>query len=186
MKRNILLVEYDSDTIDTIKGILHHEIFDITVAGDASVAMVLLQKQNFHLVVTEALLPKSHGFTLCQYITGHFPNTKIIIISEQLKEKNERREALRSGASEFFEKPLDVVKFRKKVTKLLDIREKTDTGDGHVGDTTNLYVIPLLDELKSEQAKDKGKEKEKKSNTEKFKNILEEMKDRESYEIDLE
>lgn len=190
MKKNILLVEYDADTIDTIKGFLQHEIFDIAVAGDAAVAHALLKKQTFDLVITEALLPKSHGSTLCEYIVEHFPNTKVIIISEKLKETNERREAVRSGAAEFFEKPLEPVKFRKKIIKLLNIREKTEGSGGSAGDTTNLYVIPLLDEIKSEKDKEKdkekGKDKDTTSSTDKFKNILEDMKENDSYEIDLE
>jgi DNA-binding response OmpR family regulator len=188
MKKNILLVEYDGDTIDTIKGLLQHETFDIAVAGDAAVAHALLKKQTFELVITEALLPKSHGSTLCEYIVEHFPDTKVIIIGEKLKETNERREALRCGAAEFFEKPLDPVKFKKKIIKLLDIREKIEGSAGSVGDTTNLYVIPLLDELKSEEDKEKEKAKDKDttSGTDKFKTILEDIKERDSYEIDLE
>jgi DNA-binding NtrC family response regulator len=188
MKKNILLVEYDAETIDTIKEFLQHDIFDIAVAGDAAVAHALLKKQTFDLVITEALLPKSHGSTLCEYIVEHFPKTKVIVISEKLKEINEKREAVRSGAAEFFEKPLNAEKFRKKIIKLLNIREKTEGSGDSAGDTTNLYVLPLLDELKSEKDKDeeKGKDKDTSSVTDKIKNILEDMKEKDSYEIDLE
>jgi DNA-binding NtrC family response regulator len=193
MKKNILLVEYDGDTIDTIKGALQHEMLDIAVTADAPAAHALLKKRTFDLVITEALLPKSHGSTLCEHIFKHFPNTKVIVISEKVKGTDERRGAFRCGAAEFFEKPLDPVKFRKKIIKLLNIRERTEDSGVPVGDTTNLYVIPIMDELRSEEDKEKdekdkekAKDKDTTSGTDKFKNILEDMKESDSYEIDLE
>jgi DNA-binding NtrC family response regulator len=180
MKKKILLVEHNPDTIDVITEILYLEIFDITVAGDAETAKKLLSKYEFHLVITEALLPKSHGFVLAKYISETFPEVKIIIISEKLKKMDYKREALQHGACEFIERPLDAIKFKKKIVKHLDIKEKDDTGTYHA-ETTNIHVIPLLDDLKSD--------KEKKSGNGNFEDIMKDIKikeDTDSYKIELD
>jgi len=180
MKNKILLVDYNPDTIDFIKEILNREIFDITVAGDADTAKKLLDKHEFNLVITEALLPKSHGLILCKYVSETYPHTKVIMISEKLKEMDYKREALQHGASDFIEKPFDVTKFRKKVLKHLDIKEKGDNGTFHA-ETTNIHVIPLLDQLSSEKEKD--------SKDNQLDEIEKDLKIREhtdSYKIDLD
>ncbi|MGD2091464.1 MAG: response regulator [Candidatus Aminicenantes bacterium] len=151
MKKNILLVEHNTDDVDMIKEILNLEIFDITVAGDEKTAKKLLKNQEFPLVITEALLPKSHGFTLCQYISEHYPAAKIIIISEKLKEVDYKNEALEHGACEFLEKPFDAYDFREIVSKHLDINKKEPVK--YKSETTKINILPLLDKEKSKEEK---------------------------------
>jgi DNA-binding NtrC family response regulator len=156
MKKNILLVEYNTDDVDIIKEILNKEIFDITVAGDEKTAKTLLKKQEFPLVITEALLPKSHGFTLSQYISENYPAAKIIIISEKLKEVDYKNEALEHGAGEFLEKPLNPSQFREIVSKHLNINKKEHMN--FKNETTKINILPLLDKKKSEEEKKSDKE----------------------------
>jgi DNA-binding response OmpR family regulator len=182
MKKNILLVDYDSESIDTVEDILHHELFDITVAGDETVAKALLSKRKFQLVITELLLPKSHGLLLAQYISENYPETRIIVTSKRLKKLNYKKEALRYGADEFIAKPLPKEIFRKSVTRLLGIREKGDPIDSNIGVSTNVHVLPLLEELREEQEA-AGKNKKEDD----FNDILENVKhEPPSYEIDLD
>jgi len=156
MKKNILLVEHNTDDVDMIKEILNKEMFDITVAGDEKTAKKLLKNQEFPLVITEVLLPKSHGFTLCQYISENYPATKVLIISEKLKEVDYKHEALEHGASEFLEKPLDASDFRDIVSKHLDINKKEHMK--YHSETTKINILPLLDKKKSEEEKKPEKE----------------------------
>jgi DNA-binding NtrC family response regulator len=155
MKKNILLVEYNPDDVSIIREILNREIFAITVAGDEKSAKMLLKKQEFHLVITEALLPKSHGFTLTKYISENYPAVKVIIISEKLTGVDYKHEALQLGAGEFLEKPLYPAEFREKVSKLLDIDKKTNTN--YHSETTKINILPLLDKIKPGEEKT-GKE----------------------------
>jgi len=62
MKKNILLVEYAAPTIDTIKEILSHPIFDITVLNEGDTAKNFLSKKKYDMLITAAMLPKFHGF----------------------------------------------------------------------------------------------------------------------------
>ena len=149
MKKSILLVEHNSDDVDIIREILNKEFFDITIAGDEKTAKNLLKNKEFSLVITEALLPKSHGFTLSQYISENYQATKIIIISAKLKEVDYKHEALEHGACEFLEKPLNPAEFTEIVSKHLNINKKENMK--YKSETTKINIIPLLDKTKSEE-----------------------------------
>jgi DNA-binding response OmpR family regulator len=180
MKKNILLVEYNSDVIDAINSYLHHDLFEISIAGNDTVARALLAKKQFDLAVVATLLPKSHGFTLCKYIKENFSNTAVILMCDKIEDEQYRKEGIDSGACEFLEKPLDEKVFRKKVMEYLGIKEAALFGDGS-GDSTNLHVLPTLDQLK------KMKEPEKKPERDGFDDIIDEVKKNDDpYEIKLD
>ena len=160
MKKKILLVEYSSSTIGKIRQILHHKIFDITVAQSEEVARDLLGNFRFDLLITETLLPKSHGFILSKYVSKNYPGTKIIIIGEKLKKVDYKDEAInKHGASDFFEKPLKEKELKKKILEVLNINEKDLLGMNESFDiTTKVHKIPTLEEL--EAAKKKSEKEE--------------------------
>lgn len=149
MKKNILLVEYSTAAIESIQQLLHHKIFDITVARSEDVAKDLLAKLRFDLLITETLLPKSHGFFLSRFVADNFPGTKIIVISEKLKEEDHKDEAItQHGADDFFEKPLQTKEFQQRVFELLDISEEEIEEGAYTSDiTTRLHKIPSKEEL---------------------------------------
>ncbi len=179
MDKNILLVEYNSETIDAIKEILSNEISDISVAGDAEKAKNLLSKKEFHLVIIEALLPKSHGFILCKYVAENYPAVKIIMISQKLRGMNYHREALHNGACEFLEKPLDLLDFRHKVLQHLGIIRNGDR-EPLPSETTHIHVLSLLGELNARKTKKKTGE----NSENKIDGIT--IKEDNSYEIKLD
>lgn len=157
MKKNILLVEYSSSAIESIQRILHDKIFDITIARSEELAKDLLKNFRFDLVITETLLPKSHGFILSKYVSEHYPTAKIIIISEKLKQADYKQEALtQHGASDFFEKPLPERLFRKRVLEILGIDEEEMAEMAFSSDvTTKLHILPSLEELAALKSKTK-------------------------------
>jgi DNA-binding response OmpR family regulator len=170
MKKHILIVEYKSDVIEKINQYLHNELFDLTIAGDAVVAKVLLAKKTFDLVISASMLPKSHGFTLAKYISENFANTKIIVICDKFESKEYQQEAFDCGACEIFEKPLKEVEFRQKVMVQLGLSQDALYGR-HSGDSTRIHVLPLLEDLKSNSKLDKETPKDY------FDDILKEVED---------
>jgi DNA-binding NtrC family response regulator len=181
MKKNILVVDHNQDTIEKINQYLHHEIFDVSIAGDQTVARILLEKRHMDLVITAALLPKSHGFTLAKFIVEQYPDMKIIIISDRVEDEDYREEAADCGACEFIEKPLDRDSFRQTVMSHLGLNQSVLFGKQH-GDSTNLHVVPLLDQLENQQDN-----KEKPKDEDSFTSLLDDVKkDSDPYEINLD
>lgn len=155
MKKNILLVEYSTSAIEVIQQILRDKIFDITVARSEEIAKDLLKNFRFDMVISETLLPKSHGFILSKYISENYPTTKIIIISDKLKQADYKKEALsQHGAHDFFEKPLPARQFRKRVLEILGVDEEEMVEMAFSSDvTTKLHILPSLEELAAFKSK---------------------------------
>lgn len=182
MKKNILLVEYNSEIIETVNQLLSNDMFDITTAGDQHIARLLLAKRPYDMVITALLLPKSHGYTLAQYITQTYPKTKIIVIGERMAGTNYQQEAAQYGVCEFIEKPINGSSFRKKVMSHLGIQTENLYANFDA-DSTNFMVLPPLDQLRPKATPQPPEPKE----ISPFDEIINDVQnDDDAYEIELE
>jgi serine/threonine protein kinase/DNA-binding response OmpR family regulator len=187
MKKNILLVEYAASTIDTIKEILSHPIFNITVLNEGDTAKNFLTKKKFDMLITAAMLPKFHGFSLSLYASTHSPGIKIIIISEIYKGMDYKHQAISQyKAHDFFEKPLDKKVFKKRVLELLGINEN-DLMQKEAGATTAIQT-PVPDTKKIPTLKKIREDKDRKilSSEDIFGDIIKGVQEVPPFEIKLE
>ncbi|MCK4835345.1 MAG: protein kinase [Candidatus Aminicenantes bacterium] len=172
MKKNVLLVEYDTTTIDLIHDILVSPVFEIETADEGEKAKELVNKKNYDLVITAAMLPKFHGFNLSQYIGNKSPNTKIIIISGIYKEIEYKHQALTQyKADDFFEKPLDKNTFKKRIMDLLDLKDKDFDMELNAPATR----VPLNDTTKIPAVKESSDEQSKFTSNDLFGDIIEKV-----------
>jgi len=184
MKKNILLVEYDDSSIETIKEILSQPIFNITIGKDGEAAKKLLKENKFDLAITAAMLPKFHGFQLSQYIYENFPKTNIIIISGVYKGIEYKQQAISQfRANAFFEKPINKLELKNKILELLTLNEK-DLETDFLKDKTQIAKfdtekIPVV-KKKEEQEKNEF------TSNDLFGDIIEKVEKTPSFEIKLE
>lgn len=184
MKKNILLVEYDDSTIETIKEILSSPIFNISLAEDGEAAKKLLKDNKFNLVITAAMLPKFHGFQLSQYIAENFPETYIIIISGVYKGIEYKQQALSQfKANAFLEKPINKIELKDNILDILDLNKK-DLETDLIKDKTQIAKfdtekIPKIQE-------DQEVEKNEFTSDDLFADIIEKVEKTPSFEIKLE
>lgn len=182
MNKKILLVEYASSSIDIIKEILAHPLFEITLANEGESAKKLLSKQQFDLMITAAMLPKFHGFSLSHFAAQTYPGIKIIITSHIYKGVEYKHQATSQyGADDFFEVPFDKTAFKNRVYELLDIQSgsvdtMTESAESNkpVADTRK---IPTLEKL--------AEEEKKLSSEDLFGDIIEKVHEIPTYEIKL-
>ncbi len=183
MKKHILLVEYATATIEVIKELFSHPLFDITVVHEGETAKEMLDSRSFDMLITAAMLPKFHGFNLSQYAALNFPNIKIVIISEVYKGMDHRHQALTQyKANDFIEKPFDNTLFKKRVLELLGIDEKTLTA----GDGLQTVQIPVPDTKKIPTMKKIEEEEQKLTSEDIFGDIIAQVQKTDSYEIKLD
>lgn len=121
----ILLVDFDTNNLQSLTEFLASQGMDIVTATDGASAYEKFKEERPDLVILEAMLPKLHGFDLTLKI---FQETKgqvpVIIITGVYKGPQYKNEALRSfGASEYFEKPVDEKKLMGSVMNLLSQEE---------------------------------------------------------------
>src|SRR5665647_431039 len=68
--KKILVIDYDQSSLASLQGILSKEGYQIVTAADDQSGWDKYNKEQPDLVLMEAMLPKVHGFELCQRITS--------------------------------------------------------------------------------------------------------------------
>ncbi len=181
MTKSILLVEYDESTIHTIKGLLHPPAFELAIASDGEAAKQLLKNKTFDMMITAAMLPRFHGFNLALAVSQEHPAMKIIVISAIYKGLEYRHQAITQyRANDFFEKPLEKEKFRKRVLDLLNMSEAD-----LIAPSPSSTKIPGFDTAKIPALKLDDDEEGKLSSADIFGDIIQKIDKIPEFEIDL-
>ncbi len=121
--KKILVIDYDQASLATLSTALSYEGFEVVTAGDGQAGWEKYQSEKPDLVLMEAMLSKIHGFELCDRITSdQSAKVPVFIMTGVYKDRVYRTEALRTyGASEYFEKPLDMPNFIASVHAVLTV-----------------------------------------------------------------
>ncbi|MCJ7485802.1 MAG: TonB family protein, partial [Candidatus Aminicenantes bacterium] len=124
--KKILVIDYDQGSLASLKGILIEEGYQVVIAGDGQAGWEKFNRESPDLVLLEAMLPKVHGFELCQRITSERNSqTPVFIMTGVYKDRVYRTEALRTyGAAEYFEKPLKMAELMSSIEAVLGKPEK--------------------------------------------------------------
>lgn len=119
--KKILVIDYDQGALASLHGILTKEGYQVVTASDGQAGWDKYNKESPDLVLLEAMLPKVHGFELCQRITSERNSqTTVFIMTGVYKDRVYRTEALRTyGASEYFEKPLKMAELLASIEAVL-------------------------------------------------------------------
>ncbi len=120
-EKKILVVDYDAASLEKISKLLKSHKYRVVQAADGQAGYEAFLTGKPDLAVVEAMLPKLHGFDLVQKISresqGRVP---VVLVTALYKGSQFRQEATSSlGATEFFEKPLDIAAFLAAIKRLL-------------------------------------------------------------------
>ncbi len=123
--KKILIVDYDSQSLESMAKLLKSDKIQILKAADGQAAYDIFKSEKPDLVILEAILPKIHGFDLTKKISlesgGRIP---VIIVTGLYRGSQYKHEALSSfGAADYFEKPVETDKFIGSVMNLLHDEE---------------------------------------------------------------
>ncbi|MFZ5585038.1 MAG: sigma-54-dependent transcriptional regulator [Thermodesulfobacteriota bacterium] len=104
---HILVVEDDARQCELIAEALTTDGHRVSQAHDEVHALAMLQNHGFQLVITDLGLPGGDGLEIVSYVAEHTPHTPVIVISG-LGSLSTAVEAMRRGAFDFQEKPLNL------------------------------------------------------------------------------
>ena len=127
--KKILVVDFDQEFLRFLSQFLRNEGFTVVTAADGSVGLEMYKTEAPDLVITEAMLPKLHGFELCSRIS-HSParKTPVIIVTGVYRDTVYKTEALHTfGASAYFEKPLDPDELMDSLKRILSLPQPKET-----------------------------------------------------------
>ncbi|MGH9535667.1 MAG: sigma-54-dependent transcriptional regulator [Terriglobales bacterium] len=122
----ILVVEDKHDLRLMLKTALGKEGFQVSDAGDAAAAAQQLRRSQFAAVLTDLKLPGASGLEVLRGVQEHAPHTPVIIMTAYGSIEEAVR-AMKEGAYDFIQKPLDlghlVLLLRRAISQVQLLRE---------------------------------------------------------------
>lgn len=127
MTKCLLLVDDDARNLLALEALLAPMGHRIVRALDGATALRLFDDEEPDLVLCDLAMPGMDGIEVLARIRAHptRSHTPVIIITAHT-EKEHRTRALRAGADEFLEKPLDEATLTTRLRTLLRLRDSRD------------------------------------------------------------
>ncbi|MDY0304358.1 MAG: sigma-54 dependent transcriptional regulator [Sphaerochaeta sp.] len=118
MKRSILIVDDEKNIQSGLALAMELEGYDALVASNGDEAWKLVNTKPVDLVITDLRMPKMGGDELLRRINGAYPRLPVIILTGHGSIES-AVDAMRSGAIDFFTKPVDLDRLSLVVKKSL-------------------------------------------------------------------
>jgi len=118
----VLVVDDEREIVLLLEQILTGEGFQVFTAMDGQEGLAVYMKERPPLVVTDAMMPKLHGFELCRRIKEESDNTaKVLILTavyKKYKYKGKVQEEF--NVDEYLDKPFQITEFLQVFNKMAE------------------------------------------------------------------
>ena len=122
MNQNILIIDDERNIRRTLDMILSGEGYQVFTCASAQAGLDVLKKDRIHLVLLDIVMPEINGLDLLPKLLEVRPNLAIIMISGHGSVQNAVL-AIKRGAYDFLEKPLDRDKVLMAISRALQTRK---------------------------------------------------------------
>lgn len=120
----ILIVDDDDDVRNTMNDYIKRAGYLPSMAATAEEALELLDKDMFHIVITDIILPGLGGLELTDLIKKN--NNSDVIVTTGYSDDYSYEEAINIGASDFVTKPVRLEELLLRVKRVLKERQLTE------------------------------------------------------------
>lgn len=148
-RKHVLIVDDEPDIRELLEITLGRMHLETEAASDLRSAKALLAEYEFDLCLTDMNLPDGSGIELVQLITEQHPATPVAMITAH-GSMDTAIEALKRGAFDFLQKPVDLDVLRALVENALKLESASDIP---VGRTTLIGASPLIVALRQQISK---------------------------------
>ncbi len=114
----ILLVEDDEFVAEAIVAVLNNQNYVVEVAPDGETAWILVESYYYDLILSDVILPKLDGISLCRKIRLHGLQMPIMLLTG-CDSSHEKAIGLDAGADDYLVKPFDQEELIARVRSLL-------------------------------------------------------------------
>ena len=128
----VLVVDDAADYAAILAEVLRPHGIEVVVGGSVEQALVLLQNERIDLVVTDLNLPGASGIDLIREVRRRDELLPIILVTGS-GSVHHAVEALKEGANDYLQKPLDPIRLIALARGLLNsdgVKETAEGGDG--------------------------------------------------------
>lgn len=115
----ILIVDDDENLCKSLKEIFDEEGYEAEYVTSSEEALERVGSDNYDIVITDLVMPKTSGMELLAYIKGNYPHTEVVMITAFGSVENAVK-AMKKGAAEYIEKPLKLGEIKTSIGRVLE------------------------------------------------------------------
>jgi len=116
MSEKVLLVDDEKDFLDVMAQRMEARGLEVTTAESADQALSIIEKEHFDAIVMDFQMPGMDGMQALKAIKAKSPELQIILLTGYATVEK-TVEAMKAGASDFLEKPVDIEVLTAKIKK---------------------------------------------------------------------
>jgi len=154
---NILVIDDERSIRNTLKEILEYEKFKVELAEHGAEGLEKYRKGSFDIVLCDIKMPEMDGLEVLEKIFEEEGDTQVIMISGHGNIDN-AVEAIKKGAYDFIEKPLDLNRLLITIRNAMDksslitetkvLKRKVSKGYEMVGESAAIkQVMAIIDKV---------------------------------------
>ena len=113
----LLFVDDEGDFLATIKEFFEDLGYIVHTALNGQEALLRVKEHRPNAVFLDISMPQMDGSETLRLIQEIDPSTQVIVVSGYASE-DLARELLKNGASDFFQKPVDLIRLQETVERL--------------------------------------------------------------------
>ncbi|MBL7021497.1 MAG: response regulator [Nitrospinaceae bacterium] len=152
MKKNILIVEDNSDSQKMLEFLLKGHGYEVVATNNGAEALERLNEQSFLAIVSDILMPVMDGYQLCRLVKKHdrLKNIPFIFYTATYTDDCDEVLALKIGAQRFVRKPQEPADFMKVLDEVISSHkpaEPEDSGAPPEHEILQLYSQRLVSKL---------------------------------------
>ena len=115
----ILVIDDERAIRNTLKEILEYEKYQVELAENAKQAIELIRGNEYDIILCDIKMPETDGLELLPQLLEEHPDTPVVMISGH-GNIDTAVEAIKKGAYDFIEKPLDLNRLLITIRNALD------------------------------------------------------------------
>ena len=119
LKAKVLLVDDEEDFLATLAERLVNRGLKVSTADSGELALTKIDQEEFDLIILDLAMPGMDGLETLKRIKAKQPETEIIILSGQGSIKTSIA-AMKLGAEDFIEKPVNIGELLDKISDAKD------------------------------------------------------------------
>ncbi len=149
-RADVLVVDDEEGVLITMQAILEMEGYQVATAQKGAVAIDLLRRQTFDLVLTDLRLDDADGLSILAETRRTSPDTVAIMLTGYAS-LDSAVQALRQGAYDYLVKPCDVEELKVTVARGVERRQLTQQLHARMRDLeqANATIRQMNDELQA-------------------------------------
>jgi DNA-binding NtrC family response regulator len=114
----LLAIDGDPKSLNLIKDALFDSGLEILTASDVTEGLEVLKRSRPRIVLIDLHLPSGSGLEILESILGFDPGIEVILMTTDYSTEA-AIEAIQKGACDYFNKPLNAEKLRRRIAQLL-------------------------------------------------------------------